>query len=81
MNPVDLQAMAEPETLAMYGVSADNADLLRPGDSLIEKHIIRLRQERAEKLLGAAGTMEPADFKRAVMDAMDVLEGKAIGAG
>lgn len=70
---VDELAMAPPEELSAYGVTADNADLLRPGPSFAAQCALRARQARAERLLRAAGTMSPTEFTEALAEALRML--------
>ena len=75
MNPVDAMAMWPARLLEKFGVTDDNADLLRPGPETAEKMRRAAAALRAERLIAASGAMTAAEFREAIVAALEMLDG------
>ena len=74
-NPKDRRAMSAPALLVDYGVTDDNADLLRPGPKMRKRCREMANRLRGEKILRAAGGLSPDEFRDALVAAARMMGG------
>lgn len=75
MSALDRLACSPPEDLASYGVTADNADLLRPGKGMLDLWKERVNQMKAERLLHLGGISSAEEMAEVLAAAAKMFKG------